>query len=123
MPTRSPNDPNIVHDGFGRAGGTEGTKQGRGSGENCEANQHANRQRNGKGLQKLSNLIDVSLANHTDIQNSTKKLGEAAEVISKVTEDVSKNLVEASDTSNKLTNMVRQRKPGTHTPYINPNVM
>ena len=31
-----------------------------------------------KGLQKLSGLIDVSLANHADIQNSTKKLGEAA---------------------------------------------
>ena len=43
-----------------------------------------------KGLQKLSNLIDVSVANHMDIQNSTKKLGEVAEVISKATKDVSK---------------------------------
>ena len=59
-----------------------------------------------KGLQKLSNLIDVSVANDTDIQNSTRRLGEAAEVISKATEDVSKNLAEASDTSSKLTNTV-----------------
>ena len=63
-----------------------------------------------KGLQKLSNLIDVSLANHTDIQNSTKKLGEAAEVISKATEDVSKNLAVASDTSSKLTHTVSSYK-------------
>ena len=63
-----------------------------------------------KGLQKLSNLIDVSLANHTDIQNSTKKLGEAAEVISKATDDISKNLAVVSDTSSKLTNMVSSYK-------------
>ena len=59
-----------------------------------------------KGLQKLSSLIDISLANHADIQNSTTKLGEVAETISKASEDVSKNLAEASDTSNKLTNTV-----------------
>ena len=59
-----------------------------------------------KGLQKLSTLIDVSLAIHMDVQNSTKKLGEAAEAISKATEDINKNLEEASDTSNKLTNLV-----------------
>ena len=63
-----------------------------------------------KGLQKLSNLIDVSLANHTDIQSSTKKLEEAAVAISKATEDVSKNLAEASDTSSKLTNTVSSYK-------------
>ena len=63
-----------------------------------------------KGLQKLSSLIDVSLANHMDIQNSTKKLGEAAEVISKASEEVSKKLAEASDTSNKLTSTVSSYK-------------
>ena len=63
-----------------------------------------------KGIQKLSTLIDVSLANHADIQNSTKKLGEAAEAISKATEDVNKNLVEVSDTSSKLTNTVSSYK-------------
>lgn len=56
-----------------------------------------------KGIQKLSNLVDVSLANQKDLQNTAKKLGEVAEVIHKTTEEVSKNLAEASDTSNKLT--------------------
>ena len=63
-----------------------------------------------KGLQKLSSLVDVSLANQKDIQNSTKRMGEAAEVIHKATEDVSKNLVEASDTSNKLTSTMGSYK-------------
>ena len=56
-----------------------------------------------KGIQKLSNLVNVSLANQKDLQNTAKKLGEVAEVIHKTTEEVSKNLAEASDTSNKLT--------------------
>ena len=63
-----------------------------------------------KGLQKPSNLIDVSLANQKDIQNSAQKLGEVAEAIHKATEDVSKNLAEASDTSNKLTTTVGSYK-------------
>ena len=63
-----------------------------------------------RGMQKLSSLIDDSLANQKDIQNSVKRLGEVAEDIHKVTEEVSKNLAEASDTSNKLTEMVGSYK-------------
>ena len=49
----------------------------------------------GKGLEKLGNLIEASLANHKELQNSTKKLGEVAEVIQKTTMGINKNLAES----------------------------
>jgi hypothetical protein len=59
-----------------------------------------------KGLTKLSNLVEASLANQKDMQNTSKKLGETAEVIQKASEDVNKNLAAATDTSSKLTTTV-----------------
>jgi hypothetical protein len=63
-----------------------------------------------KGLEKLSTLMDVSLANQREIQNTTKKLGETADMIHKASIDVSKNVAEVTDTSSKLTNTVSTYK-------------
>ena len=63
-----------------------------------------------KGLEKLSTLVEASLANQKELQNTSKKLEEAAEDIHKSTQDVNRNLAAASDTSSKLTNTVSTYK-------------
>ena len=59
-----------------------------------------------KGLEKLSNLVEASLDNQTELQRTSKELEETAEDIRKSMQDVNNNLAVASDASNKLTNMV-----------------
>ena len=60
----------------------------------------------GKGLEKLSTLVEASLANQKELQNTSKKLEETAEDIRKSSQEVNRNLTVASDTSSKLTNTV-----------------
>lgn len=63
-----------------------------------------------KGLAKISNIIEMSLANQRVIQSTTKKLEKAADTIQKTTEDVNKNLATATDTLNKLTSTMSSYK-------------
>ena len=59
-----------------------------------------------KGLEKLSTLVEASLANQRELQSTSKRLEETAEDICKLSQEVSRNLTVALDTSSKLTNMV-----------------
>ena len=63
-----------------------------------------------KGLEKLSTLVEASLANQRELQSTSKKLEETAEDICKSSQEVSRNLTVASDTSSKLTNTVSTYK-------------
>ena len=63
-----------------------------------------------KELEKLSALVEASLANQRELQCTSKKLEETAEDIRRSAQDVNRNLTVASDTSNKLTNTVSTYK-------------
>ena len=64
----------------------------------------------GKGLAKLSGIMESTLANQKDMQNSLKHIEGAAQAIHKALEEVDKNLAVVSDSSNKLTNTVSSYK-------------
>lgn len=70
-----------------------------------------------KGLAKISNAMESSLANQKDMKATTKRIEESTAVIQKSTtaihktlEEVDKNLVEVTDTSNKLTSTMSSYK-------------
>ena len=63
-----------------------------------------------KGLAKMSNAIESSLANQRELQKSSKKIEDSAAAIHKALEEVDKNLVVVSDSSNKLTNTMSSYK-------------
>ena len=64
----------------------------------------------GKGLAKLSDVMESALANQKDMQNSSKRIEGAAQAIHKTLEEVDKNLAVVSDSSNRLTNTVSSYK-------------
>ena len=63
-----------------------------------------------KGLAKMSNAIESLLANQKELQKSSKKIEDLAAAIHKALEEVDKNLVVISDSSNKLTNTMSSYK-------------
>ena len=63
-----------------------------------------------KGLAKLSSVIESSLADQKELQNSSKRIEESTAAISKALEEVDKNLAAVSDSSSKLTNMMSSYK-------------
>ena len=63
-----------------------------------------------RGLAKLSNALESSSANQKDMQNTSKRIEESAAAIQKAIEEVDKNLMVVSDSSNKLTNTMSSYK-------------
>ena len=63
-----------------------------------------------KGLAKLSNIIESLLVNQKEMQNLLKRIKELVEAIHKALEEVDKNVVVISDSSNRLTNMMSSYK-------------
>ena len=63
-----------------------------------------------RGITKLSKVIESSLTEHKNIQDSSKRMKECMAAIHKALEQVDKNLAVVSDSSNKLTNMVSSYK-------------
>ena len=63
-----------------------------------------------RGITKLSKVIESSLTEHKNIQDSSKRMEESAAAIHKALEQVDKNLAVVSDSSNKLTNTVSSYK-------------
>ena len=63
-----------------------------------------------RGLAKLSNALESSSANQKDMQNTSKRIEESAAAIQKAVEEVDKNLMVVSDSSNKLTNTMSSYK-------------
>ncbi|KAH9027790.1 hypothetical protein EDB85DRAFT_1972870 [Lactarius pseudohatsudake] len=59
-----------------------------------------------KGIEKLSSLIETSLANQSEMQSTSKKLDESAGALHKALEVVNINLNAVANTSDKLTNTV-----------------
>ena len=56
-----------------------------------------------KGIAKLSTAMESTLANQKDMQATSKRIEESTTAIHKTLEEVDKNLVVVTDTSNKLT--------------------
>ena len=63
-----------------------------------------------RGLAKLSNTVESSLANQKELQIASKRIEDSAAAIHKTLEEVDKNLAVVSDSSNKLTNTVSSYK-------------
>jgi uncharacterized protein YlxP (DUF503 family) len=63
-----------------------------------------------RGITKLSKVFKVSLTNHKDLQDSSKRMEESTAAIHKALEQVDKNLAVVSDSLDKLTNMVSSYK-------------
>ena len=74
----------------------------------------------------MSNAIESSLANQRELQKLSKKIEDLAAAIHKALEEVDKNLVVVSDSSNKLTNtmssykdaLLTVPKPPQHPPAV-----
>ena len=63
-----------------------------------------------KGLAKLSSVIESSLADQKELQNSSKRIEESTAAINKAMEEVDKTLAAISDSSSKLTNTMSSYK-------------